>query len=108
MRKKEQLDDFANQKQITFNDLHKIVKGKWLLSAFVQSVYSKIQELHSKCSQKALDGLKMCQYCEIGKDTQCLWKIKRHHSLQIAETLVLDYLDDTELDYIYTDLQTLA
>lgn len=60
MEKRSELDEYAREKGISFLDIKKVAKGKWLLEVYIYSIINKIKELTNACK----DGIvKKCPYC---------------------------------------------
>ena len=60
MEKSSELVEFAKDKGISFLDIKKVAKGKWILEVYIYSIIDKIKELTNACK----DGIvKRCPYC---------------------------------------------
>ncbi|OMF13419.1 hypothetical protein BK131_16060 [Paenibacillus amylolyticus] len=108
IEKKEDLDSFASQNNINFDNINSIVKGKWLLHTFANSVLESLRTLPQAC----LEGkIKKCQFCSIGRHEKCLWKLKEKYTKytyqQIAQ-MFLNYYDENQLSYIKARLSLLG
>ncbi|NBD28008.1 DUF4435 domain-containing protein [Paenibacillus glycinis] len=107
--KKEFLESFSEELNLSQDDFRLIIKGKWLLEAFAISVFKKIQALSDHCRDRSLANLSQCQYCETGKLHLCHRKIQRHYNnYNIAPSLVKEYIDINEVSYITEELRSLA
>ncbi|MGM2723215.1 hypothetical protein ACS2Q2_13680 [Bacillus cereus group sp. Bce009] len=101
LNKKDELDVFANEKNISIADYKTIIKGKWLLDAFVESIYDKITKLAVFCKNDDLvDGQIRCYFCENGIHEKCSWKVRKYYTKNSIYNLVIQYLNPLETQYI--------
>ncbi|NOH14850.1 DUF4435 domain-containing protein [Clostridium cochlearium] len=105
MRKKNQLDEFAKQYNITFSDFKKVIKGKWLLYTYYNSVYRNLKKLPDACRNNIITK---CQYCKSGQPEKCLWNLDYNYKLEYIISIALNYYDNNELEYINDRLKQLA
>ncbi|ASR46497.1 hypothetical protein B4V02_07295 [Paenibacillus kribbensis] len=103
--KKRELDDFADGFGLNINKLRLIVKGKWLLQAFSNSILEKINELPIFCFQHAQ---KKCQYCASGQSNKCLWKTREKYRYNQIANLMMSSYDENEVSYIRSRLNMLG
>ena len=52
-----------------------ICKGKWLIENFADLILDSMNNLSSLCEENS-EHIKQCIYCETGKVSQCLFKVK--------------------------------
>lgn len=105
LERQEQLDKFAEDMKITRQKLKEIVKGKWLLSAFCNSMREIVFKLKNACKT---DLITKCIYCYNNNRNNCQWKIKVNFEGSQIEQVVLNDLDLDELDYIIKELELLG
>jgi len=109
LEKKEHLDAFSVEKGITPEDFKKVIKGKWLLESFLDSIHDKIQDLSNFCQKnQPVEGQQRCQFCEAGVHEKCLWKIKKYYTKNVLNNLVLEYTDFEETQYLLNRIEALG
>lgn len=105
--KKEELHQFATSKDIKRDDIYFVVKGKYLLYAFVKAAYEQIGNLKNLCKNNQIS---QCDYCQNGKFEHCIWKVK--HQLKRSEynSIMVDinWKTESELEYIKKRLSALG
>lgn len=100
-----QLDEFANQHEITKSDLRQIAKGKWYLYAYSESILNNIKTLTNECKKNTIEK---CQYCKSGKYDKCMYRITKNFQLGQVINLLLTEYDENEVKYIKERLMMLA
>lgn len=98
LKQKEELEQFANKMNISQKDILFVVKGKYLLYAFVQSVYGQIGILSSMCRSGQIE---QCDYCKNGKTGHCIWKVKNQLRRSEYNNIAVDLSWKTELEIEY-------
>ncbi|MDY8025154.1 DUF4435 domain-containing protein [Paenibacillus polymyxa] len=105
IEKKEDLDSFAQEKNIDETNLFSIIKGKWLLQTYANCVLERLNDLQNACSK---GEIKRCQYCESGHAAKCLWKLKEKYRYNQIANLLSNYYDESEVQYIKERLNKLG
>lgn len=105
LSKKEQLDQFAAEKNIKVSDIKLIAKGKWILHYYLESVMSQIEQLPAGCSTGIIN---QCNFCKTGRTDKCQWKVINKFNIGQITNLFLRLIDDNEVGYIKERLQYLA
>lgn len=103
--KKTDLDEFAKSKNIEFKDLKYIAKGKWILNVFARYLINKIPQIQEQCG--VTEGI-TCNFCSIGNNAKCMWRMKYKFSHSHIPTLISNFLIDSEISYIKDRLRRLA
>lgn len=107
--KKEELIHFALEKGLSLEYFKLVIKGKWLLEAFVENIHSKVCELIEACiSDKVINGQQRCQFCASGIYEKCSWKIRKYYNKNTINNLILQYICETETGYITNRLRLLG
>lgn len=108
--KKAELDKFAQEMNIDTVDKKKaIIKGKWLLEAFVDYTYDQIKLLSTSCTENNLiPGQTRCDFCISGATHKCTWKPKRHHNNVMLKNYILQNHVDKEVNYIIKRIEALG
>ena len=106
-KKKDELDEFASTKNISFNlEIVKFIsKGKWLLHVYSDFILNKIKKLAEYCKN---EQILQCQYCKTGKYNKCLYKLKRAVQIHHVESMLLNKIDENEFKYIYDRFRLLG
>jgi hypothetical protein len=105
LKKKDELDTFAKELNITPDDLLFISKGKWVLHTFCESALKKIKELEQACSNGIIDK---CQFCKTGNFKKCLWRVNFNCQIDAATQILLNWIDIDEVRYIIDKLGQLG
>ncbi|WP_310604604.1 hypothetical protein [Anaerosporobacter sp.] len=107
MNKKTDLDDFASEKDIAYNDesFKTIVKGHWFLRLHAGQFLRKIQELPVKCKNAEIQ---QCQYCKIEEYDLCLYKKNKNIQINDIENSLIKNYDYSDVDYIKDRIMQLA
>lgn len=103
-----ELRTFAQSRNITVNEVKYVAKGKWLFHTFLESVYGRIKTLSKKCSQGNGTVVRKCPYCIVEKHEKCSWKLKKRMSVDLAELIILQYIDERETKYIVDEIKKLG
>ncbi|MFC4402387.1 hypothetical protein [Gracilibacillus xinjiangensis] len=103
--KKNELDEFAISKGITYGDLKYIAKGKWILHVFSKYLTSKIKQLKDACEN---NDINKCNFCLTGVNHKCLWKVKGNFQHGHVSNIITNYIDETEIKYIKDRFKLLA
>ncbi|MBP1949360.1 DUF4435 domain-containing protein [Virgibacillus litoralis] len=103
--KKNDLDEFANSKDITYGDLKKIARGKWILHVFSKYLNYKIKELKKACDSNEINK---CNFCLTGVNHKCLWKVKGNFQHGHVSSMITNYVDESEIKYIKERIELLA
>lgn len=104
--KRETLDSFAQQKQLTSDDIKLIAKGKWYLRNYAYRANNNINQLSQKCQAKLIT---MCNSCKVGNFQDCLYKVK--NAKRRAEDIhndLLSFIDKESLASIIQRIQLLG
>ncbi len=100
LSKKDTLDSYAKMRNITHKDIS-IIKGKWLIDAFVDITFEKIKELSDNCiNDKTIYGQERCVFCSNNIQNKCYWHPKKNHTDIMLRNLYLQYINDNEVYYI--------
>lgn len=104
--KKEELDLFAKEKNISknFANLLLISKGKWIINQFIFLLKNEFSELPRLCQN---GEIKKCQFCIIGNEKKCLYKLVLNYNNGSVRNLMFRNLNHSGIDYIKTKLLTL-
>lgn len=107
MKKKEDLDNFASEKNITYNDesFKEIVNGHWYLRLYATEFLEKLQELPAKCKNSEIQ---QCQYCKIEKYDLCLYKQNKNVQINDIENSLIKNYDYSDVEYIKDRIMQLA
>lgn len=103
--KQDELNLFADKYNITPLDLKLIAKGKWLLYTFCYSIFARIKELTSACSDATINS---CQFCSCGRPEKCLYTLRTGYSFKQVVSLMQNYFDYKEIGYIQTKISSLG
>lgn len=107
VREKEtELLQFAESKNITYKDIFSVVKGKYLLYAFVKSIYEQIGKLQILCRKSIIE---QCDYCQNKKSELCIWKVKNQLKRSEYNNVMIDinWKTEPEIQYIKDRLSAL-
>ncbi len=105
LKKKKELDLFAEKLNIDIKDIKCIAKGKWLLYFYCVNAMEKISILRDAC----LQGLIItCQCCETDHNDKCLYKLKASYRPDTLIPLIENYIDREEVNYIQDRILKLA
>lgn len=104
--KKEELDKFAEEKQITREDIKYVAKGKWLLYVYCNHIIERAYLLKDACGNL----IKSCKYCDSGNKTKCLWRTSANFQIPQLKNLLTSPMmfDENELMYIKDRIKLLA
>ena len=107
LEKEEELTRFAESEGIVRDDIRSVVKGKYLLYAFVKAVYEQIGKLSDKCRHGQME---QCDYCKNRKFGHCIWKVKNQIKRSEYNHVVIDVSWRTEsaIGYIRDRLSVLG
>lgn len=97
------LDDFANQNNISINDIKLICKGKWYLHHFVYRAFHQIKQLKELCRDK----FNLCQSCDVGNFEDCLYDLKNNYkgsNINYLYNDLLNFIDEEECNDILNAL----
>ena len=99
LEKQEELEIFASTLNVsyTYSNLLKICKGKWILEYFTEKIIQKFNNAKTACADKSIS---QCQYCENSDYDKCLYKPNIKLNKKGIVSLLLNYLDESELKYI--------
>lgn len=95
--KKSDLELFASQKGISFDDIKKICKGKWYLFHYVNKLNDKIKTLQTHCQN---NQIKQCKSCEVQHYEDCYYKYKAGYQINGLCNDIFEYVDTEECDDI--------
>ncbi|RYE13204.1 MAG: DUF4435 domain-containing protein, partial [Sphingobacteriaceae bacterium] len=103
--KKDELQSFALEKNVSIADIKLIAKGKWFIYAFAYVISKSIAGLKTKCR----DGvIVQCKSCIIGNYDDCLMNAKQSsYKPEAVRDMALEYLDLDELIDIVTAINKL-
>lgn len=106
LAKKEQLDNFAEQNSITFDDYLYIIRGKWLLYMVAKSVYDNIGNIKEQCGNAVIE---QCDFCKQNMKEKCVWgkkmELKRG---QLVHYFIYNNLMEPEIGYIKEKINALG
>ncbi|MCW5209733.1 DUF4435 domain-containing protein [Desulfobulbus sp. US1] len=107
LEKKNSLDDFAITKNIScsFDILFKITKGKWLIRFFCFKLRELLGKLPELCNS---NQIQQCCYCEKGLYSKCLYKTSDNYQERQIETILLNKINKTDIQYILDRISLLA
>lgn len=102
-----ELEQFAVEKNIYKSDILSIVKGKYMLYAFVMAVYEGIRNLNTLCCEGKIE---QCDYCINGQYEHCIWRVKNQLSRSEYNNIAVDlaWMTETQIDYIRERLYMLG
>ena len=92
--KKEELTVFANEKNVSKEDIKLIAKGKWYLYGYAYVSNKIFSTLKEKCRNSSIH---QCSSCAVGNFNDCLFNTKRrtYKAEEIRDSL-LEYFDLNE------------
>lgn len=101
------MDLFAKSYSLTkdLNSLQKICKGKWLLEVFCQELYKELSEFKKHCG---LHDNKKCQFCEIGSNMKCLYRLQDGIGHVAIYSLSKKLITIPDLNYIRSAIRKLC
>ena len=73
------------------------VKGKWLLTAFSEALFKEIEGLVVACKHSLI---MQCRICRLNNNYPCLYQLKDGLNKNSLNSLLKDFIDLPELDYI--------
>jgi len=84
-----------------------VVKGKYLLYAFVKAVYEEIGKLNGRCRSGQIE---QCDYCKNEKFHLCIWKVKNQIKRSEYNNVMIDvsWKTESEIEYIKNRLSVLG
>lgn len=105
IEKRNDLNAFAADSELTENDLKQICKGKWFLKNYIHKTYSKIQSLSSLC---VANRINQCQSCIAQNHNSCLYKHIQGYNVSNVYNDILEYVDDAECEDIIGRIRMLV
>ena len=78
------LDEFAEDKNISIDNLREIAKGKWYLHVWGSFLLYEIKNLFKLCGQEITE----CQFCRAGNKSKCEWKASGQINIPIMESIL--------------------
>lgn len=105
--KKEELESFAESKNIEIHDLKLICKGKWYLAIYICTTNHQIKSLVQQCKDENA-VIPKCAVCETDTES-CQYKYKDVYKKAnpILENDILEYIDEEECEDIIQAIQNL-
>lgn len=105
--RKADLDAFAATWQLTerIDSLRKFVKGKWLLTAYTEELFSEFKELAGQCKRSLI---KQCRMCELDIQSPCLYQIRDGLSKNSLYSVIKDLVSIPDFDYIRDAFKSLS
>lgn len=105
--RKADLDTFASSFGLAsdIDSLQKFVKGKWLLTAFSEELFSEIEQLVDKCKGLAIT---QCRMCELDNTSPCLYQLREGVNKKSLFSTLKNFSDIPEFDYIRATFRSLA
>lgn len=105
--RKGDLDTFAANLQLTsdIDSLRKFVKGKWLLTAYAEELFTEIQQLVVRCKSAAI---LRCRMCELDATGPCLFQVKDGLNKKSLYSILQDFIEIPEFDYIRNEFKLLS
>lgn len=105
--KKVELDAFAATFGLAPNidSLRKFAKGKWLLTAFSEELFSEIEKLVEKCKSVTIT---QCRMCELDNTGPCLYQLREGVSKKSLCSTLKSFVHIPEFDYIRGTFKSLA
>ncbi len=105
--KEQELNRFAEYMGIKRDDIRCVVKGKYLLYAFVKAVYEEIGKLNGRCRSGQME---QCDYCKNEKFHLCIWKVKNQIKRSEYNNVMIDvsWKTESEIEYIKNRLSVLG
>ncbi|RIX43492.1 MAG: DUF4435 domain-containing protein [Rhodocyclales bacterium GT-UBC] len=97
--RKHDLDIFAVVHNISSSveSMRKFVKGKWLLTAFVEEMFVEIEGLVKKCKGSAI---KQCRMCELDNAAPCLYQLRGGVTKNSTYSTIQDFVHIPDFDYL--------
>lgn len=105
IEKRNDLNAFANDLEISEADFKRICKGKWLLKNYTHKAYSKIQSLSKLCINNQIN---QCQSCIAQNYQSCLYKHIRGYNVSNVYNDILEYVDEAECQDIIERIKLLV
>lgn len=107
MLRKIDLDAFAASLQLTssIDSLRKFVKGKWLLTAYAEELFSEIEKLVVQCKGQTI---KQCRMCERDNSAPCLYQMRDGFNKNSLSSMLKSFVKVPELDYIRDAFKSLS
>jgi hypothetical protein len=81
----------------SFSSMRKLVKGKWLLSKFCDELHQELLNFSSACGKH---NNNVCQYCTVGMNAKCTFRLKQGISNKTIYSLVREITAQPNFDYI--------
>ncbi len=103
--KENELNLFANEKNIKYTDLKLICKGKWYLYNFLRETNKQIKKMSEMCKNAKII---QCKSCKVENYNDCNYKYKGGYQISGIYNDIFEYIDDTECQDIIqrmTELQ---
>lgn len=104
--KRDSLDQFAEEFNIDQSYLKKIAKGKWLLFAFCDLIIQSLQFIPEECDRNTLPSCSMCKR-EIMQE-KCRWSMRSGCNRPQVLSLITNFFDENEFEYIFDRIEALA
>ncbi|MFK7904972.1 MAG: DUF4435 domain-containing protein [Chitinophagales bacterium] len=89
----EELEVFAQEKNLTIDNLKEVCKGKWFLHIFLKKCLEQIKTLSEMCRK---GEIQQCKSCKVGIFTDCSYKAKKGYKAEGLCNDVLEYVDEVE------------
>lgn len=107
MAKKDNLDTFANSLHLSrdIESLRKFVKGKWLLAAYAEELFSEIESLVAKCKAFAIT---QCRMCVRENSAPCLYKVKDGFNKNSLFPILKNFIEIPEFDYLRNAFRSIS
>lgn len=104
--KKEELDEFAAQMEISFENVRQVANGKWYLFCWCEYIIQKCKHLYESCGSE----LPKCIYCEVGKPEKCLWRQESVFQIPNIKSILYseEVVDLEEISYITNRMHDLV
>ncbi len=93
INKIEELEAFAQEKNLTIENLKEVCKGKWFLHIFLKKCLEQIKTLSEMCKK---GDIRQCKSCKVGNFRDCSYKAKKGYQAEGLCNDVLEYVDEVE------------
>jgi Protein of unknown function (DUF4435) len=105
--KASELDAFAASHHLTnsLTSMREFAKGKWLLTAFSEELFTEICDLKTKCKSAIIQR---CRMCAVDADAACLFTLRDGFTKTSLYSTILDFVESPDFDYIRDRMSLVA
>lgn len=106
LAKKEELEQFAKEMNVSKKQYLNIARGKWLLYSFAKKVYNNIEKVKTKCIEGQIE---QCDYCRQGITRKCIWgKSEELTNKNYVHKMIYSNLNEPQIQYIKEQFDSLG